>query len=293
MEWLVSVPQFLAGGLAIGAVYGLIGAGFSLVYNTSRVINFAQGQVVVYGGLATVSLMGFALPAVVALPLAVAVCMLLGAALQSLLSLARKGHTELTCIMVTIGAGIALQGLAHQIWGTDYQTFQLYPEGAVRALGTSINYATLTILAVTLVMCFVLWFFLYRTLVGKAMRACAGDPRVAQTVGIRPGRMVLGAYVASAALGGLAGILVTPSLMMSAEFGVLLGIKGFTAAIVGGLTNPFGAVVGGILLGLLEGLCVGLISSDLQDAYAFIALMAVLLLRPQGLFGRVPPGSSR
>ena len=81
--------------------------------------------------------------------------------------------------------------------------------------------------------------------------------------------------------------------MMSAEFGVLLGIKGFTAAIVGGLTNPFGAVVGGILLGLLEGLCVGLISSDLQDAYAFIALMAVLLLRPQGLFGRVPPGSSR
>lgn len=293
MEWIASVPQFLSGGLAIGAVYGLIGAGFSLVYNSSRVINFAQGQLVVFGGLATVSLIGLALPAVIALPLAVLICMLLGGALQSLLSMARKGHTELTSIMVTIGVGIALQGLAHQIWGTDYQTFSLYPEGAIRVLGASVNYATLTILAVTLMICLVMWVYLYRTLMGKAMRACAGDPRVAKTVGIRPGRMIVGAYIASAALGGLAGILVTPSLMMSAEFGVLLGIKGFTAAIVGGLTNPFGAVVGGIVLGLLEGLCVGLISSDLQDAYAFIALMVVLLLRPQGLYGRLPPDSSR
>lgn len=293
MEWIASVPQFLAGGLAIGAVYGLIGAGFSLVYNSSRVINFAQGQLVVFGGLATVSLIGLALPAVIALPLAVLICMLLGGALQSLLSMARKGHTELTSIMVTIGVGIALQGLAHQIWGTDYQTFSLYPEGAIRVLGASVNYATLTILAVTLMICLVMWVFLYRTLMGKAMRACAGDPRVAKTVGIRPGRMIVGAYIASAALGGLAGILVTPSLMMSAEFGVLLGIKGFTAAIVGGLTNPFGAVVGGIVLGLMEGLCVGLISSDLQDAYAFIALMVVLLLRPQGLYGRLPSDSSR
>lgn len=293
MEWLISVPQFLAGGLAIGAVYGLIGAGFSLIFNTSKVINFAQGQFVVFGGLIAVSAIGAGLPQVVALPLTVVACLVLGGGLQALLSTARKGSHELTFIMVTIGVGIAMQGLAHQIWGTDYLTFSLYPEGAVRLLGASVSHGTLVTLAVTLLVCLVLWAFLHHTLLGKAMRACANDPRVAQTVGIRPRRMVLGAYLASAALGGLAGILVTPSLMMSAEFGVLLGIKGFTAAIVGGLANPFGAVIGGVVLGLFEGLCVGLISSDLQDAYAFIALLLILLLRPQGLFGRVLAGASR
>ena len=293
MEWLISIPQFLAGGLAIGAVYGLIGAGFSLIYNTSKVINFAQGQFVVYGGLIAVSAIAAGLPRVVALPLTVAACVVLGGALQSLLSTARKGSHELTFIMVTIGMGIALQGLAHQLWGTDYLTFPLYPEGAVQLLGASVNHGTWITLAVTVAVSLALWFFLHRTLLGKAMRACANNARVAQTVGIRPRRMVLGAYLASAALGGLAGILVTPSLMMSAEFGVLLGIKGFTAAIVGGLANPFGAVIGGVVLGLFEGLCVGLISSDLQDAYAFIALLLILLLRPQGLFGGVLMGNSR
>ncbi|MBE0591326.1 MAG: branched-chain amino acid ABC transporter permease [Gemmatimonadales bacterium] len=293
MEWLVTIPQFLAGGLAIGAVYGLIGAGFSLIYNTSRVINFAQGQFVVYGGLATVSMIASGMTPFLALPLAVLGCVALGGILQMLLATARRGSDELTFIMVTIGVAIAWQGLAHQIWGVDYLTFSLYPEGAVRLLGASVSYGTLATLVVTLFVCLGLWFFLYQTLVGKAMRACANDPRVAQTVGIRPRRMVLGAYLASASLGGLAGILVTPSLTMSAEFGVLLGIKGFTAAIVGGLANPFGAIVGGVLLGLFEGLCVGVISSDLQDAYAFIALLVILLLRPQGLFSRVLPAGSR
>lgn len=293
MEWLISVPQFLAGGLAIGAVYGLIGAGFSLIYNSSKVINFAQGQFVVYGGLITVSLITAGLPSAIALPLAIAACVALGGTLQALLLTARGGSSELTFIMVTIGVGIAMQGIAHQIWGTDYLTFSLYQEGAVHLAGAVVSYGTLTILAVTVLVCLLLWLFLYHTLAGKAMRACANDPRVAQTVGIRPRRVVLGAYLASAALGGLAGILVTPSLMMSAEFGVLLGIKGFTAAIVGGLANPFGAVIGGIVLGLFEGLCVGVISSDLQDAYAYIALLSVLLLRPQGLFGRTLAGSAR
>jgi branched-chain amino acid transport system permease protein len=138
-----------------------------------------------------------------------------------------------------------------------------------------------------------LWVFLFRTMIGKAMRACANDSRAARTVGIRPRRMVLLAYVASAAIGGLAGMLITPSQMMSYDNGVILAIKGFTAAIVGGLANPFGAVIGGLVLGLLEGLGVGLISSDLQNAYAFFTLLLILLVRPQGLFGRAEAGSAR
>lgn len=292
MDWDV-IPQFLAGGLAIGAVYGLIGVGFSLIYNTSKVINFAQGEFVVYGGLATVSLTVAKLPTAVAIPLSLAASVVMGGALQALLSTARKGSNELTYIMTTIGVAIAMQGLAHQIWGTDFKTFALYPDGAVRLLGATVNYGTITVLLATAVVCALLWIFLYRTMVGKAMRACANDSRAAQAVGIRPRRMVLLAYVASAGIGGLAGILITPSQMMSYDNGVLLAIKGFTAALVGGLANPFGAVVGGVVLGLLEGLGVGLISSDLQNAYAFLALLVILLVRPQGLFGRAAAGSAR
>jgi branched-chain amino acid transport system permease protein len=292
MDWNV-IPQFLAGGLAIGAVYGLIGAGFSLIYNTSKVINFVQGEFVVYGGLATVSLTAAQLPAFVAMPLSLATAVVLGGALQSLLSTANKDSSELTYIMVTIGVAIAMQGLAYQLWGTDYKTFTLYPDGAIRIAGATINYGTVTILIATATVCILLWIFLYRTMVGKAMRACANDRRAAQTVGIRPNRMVLMAYLVSAGLGGLAGILITPTQMMSYENGIVLGIKGFTAAIVGGLANPFGAVLGGLVLGLLEGLGVGLISSDLQNAYAFLALLVILLVRPQGLFGRAVAGSAR
>lgn len=292
MDW-GAVPQFLAGGIAIGAVYGLIGIGFSLIYSTSKVINFAQGEFVVYGGLATVSLILFDIPTSIALPLSLAASIVMGAVLQGLLSAARKGSNELTYIMTTIGVAIALQGLAHQIWGTDYKTYALYPQGVIKVLGASVNYATITILAMTAIVCMALWILLFRTMIGKAMRACANDSRAAQTVGIRPRRMVLLAYVASAAIGGLAGMLITPSQMMSYDNGVILAIKGFTAAIVGGLANPFGAVIGGLVLGLLEGLGVGLISSDLQNAYAFLALLLTLLIRPQGLFGRAEPESAR
>lgn len=288
-----SVPQFLAGGLAIGAVYGLIGAGFSLIYSASKVINFAQGEFVVLGGLVTVSLVSLSLPTWVAIPLALLVILFLGVALQGVLRLARKGSSELTFIMITIGIAMAVTGVAHYVWGTDFQTFSLYPEKVFRLAGATINYATITILIVTAVACAVMWFFLYRTIIGKAMRACAIDARAAQTVGIHPARMVLLAYAGSAFLGGLAGILVTPSIMISYDNGVLLAIKGFTAAIVGGLANPFGAVVGGILVGALEGLFVGTASSDMQNAYAFLVLLVVLFIRPQGLFGRASQGLSR
>ncbi|MDE5444343.1 branched-chain amino acid ABC transporter permease [Bradyrhizobium sp. CSA207] len=292
MDWDV-IPQFLAGGLAIGAVYGLIGVGFSLIYNTSKVINFAQGEFVVYGGLATVSLTAASLPTAVAIPLSLAASVVLGGALQSLLSTARRGSNELTYIMTTIGVAIAMQGLAQHIWGTDFKTFALYSDGTIRLMGATVNYGTITTLLATSTVCALLWVFLYRTMIGKAMRACANDSRAAQTIGIRPRRMVLLAYVASAGIGGLAGILITPSQMMSYDNGVPLAIKGFTAAIVGGLANPFGAVVGGVVLGLLEGLGVGLISSDLQNAYAFLSLLVILLVRPQGLFGRAAAGSAR
>jgi branched-chain amino acid transport system permease protein len=289
---LSGVPQFIAGGLAVGTVYGMVGAGFSLIYNSSRVVNFAQGEFVVVGGLAAVTLTGLLGASWPALAGAVAVVVAIGTALYLVMRAAKKGSTEFTYVMVTLAAAIALRGAAGLVWGTDYRTFTLYSQGAVKVLGAVVSHGTLWMLGVTVLACLALWGILYRTRLGKAMRACANDPMAAQTIGIDPRRMVLASYVGSALLGGVAGILLTPMLMMSYDNGVALALKGFTAAVTGGLVSPFGAIVGGLLIGVLEGLGVGLISSELQNAYAFLVLLLVLLVRPQGLFGTRPAQAS-
>jgi branched-chain amino acid transport system permease protein len=278
-------PQFVAGGLAIGAVYGLVGAGFSLVFNATKVINLAQGETVVIGGLATVSFLAWNLPLPAAIAGSLALSAILGALTCYVLWTARRGATELTFVMVTLGIAIAARGVASKIWGTEFQTFALYPSGAVTLAHAAVSYSTLGMLAVTALVSVALWLLLHRTLMGKAIRACGDNPLAAQTVGIKPRRMVLCTYVVGAMLGGLAGILVTPSLMMSYDNGVMLTLKGFTAAAAGGLLNPFGAVAGGLMIGVIEGICVGMISSELQNAYAFVTLLFVLTFMPQGLFG--------
>lgn len=287
---LSGIPQYIAGGLTVGAVYGLVGAGFSLIFRASKVINFAQGEFVVLGGLATysfVELLGGGLLRSVypAIGAALAVLVALGAILFVVLRTAKKGSTEFSFVMVTLGVAIALRGAAGLIWGTEFKTFTLYPPGTVRVYGAVVTYGTLIVLAVTLLVSLGLWLVLYRTRIGKAMRACADDRMAAQTLGINPQRMVLYAYMGSALLGAIAGILLTPMLMMSYGNGVILALKGFTAAVAGGLTNPFGAVAGGLVIGIIESLGVGMVSSELQDAYAFVALLLVLLVKPQGLFG--------
>ncbi|MCF3593078.1 branched-chain amino acid ABC transporter permease [Rhodobacteraceae bacterium LMO-12] len=290
---LSSVPQFMAGGLAIGAIYGLVAAGFSLIYNSSKVINFSQGEFVVIGGLSAVTFLSLPIPTWLALSLSLIVSVILGLLLRFILGMARKDSTEMTFIMITLGLAMVITGLAYQIWGADFLSFQLFPRESYNVLGATLNFDTITILAITCIVCVIMWFFLYRTIFGKAMRAVSENARVAQTVGVNPGTMIMVAFAFSAFLGGLAGILITPSQMMSYDNGVILVVKGFAAAIVGGLVNPFGAVVGGILVGVIEGLCVGLISSELQNVYAFVVLFVVLLVRPQGLLGKVTQGLSR
>jgi len=284
-----AIAQFVSGGVTVGAVYGLIGAGFSLVFKTSKVVNFAQGEFVVLGGLMAYTLIalfgGGTFSAVTAIGATLALVVGLAALLYAVLRQARKGSDEFTFVMVTLAVAIALRGGAGLAWGTEYKTFTLYPRGSVTVLGAVITYGALITLAVTFVVSVGLWLALYRTRLGKALRACADNPAAAQTVGIDPKRMVLYAYMGSGLLGALGGVLITPSLMMSYDNGVILALKGFTAAVVGGLVNPFGAIVGGVVIGVIEGLGVGMFSSDLQNAYSFIALLVVLAVRPQGLFG--------
>lgn len=283
------IPQFVSGGVTVGAVYGLIGAGFSLVFKASKVVNFAQGEFVVLGGLIAYSLMALLGAGIIFTATAIGATFALVVGLAALLYLvirqARSGSNEFTFVMVTLAIAIALRGGAGLIWGTEYKTFNLFPRGSVNLLGAVMTYGALITLFVTFIVSVGLWFMLYRTRIGKALRACADNPDAAQTVGIDPKRMVLYSYMGSGLLGALGGVLLTPSLMMSYDNGVILALKGFTAAVAGGLANPFGAIAGGVFIGIIEGLGVGMFSSDLQNAYAFIALLVVLAVRPQGLFG--------
>lgn len=255
------------------------------MFNATKVINLAQGEMVVVGGLATVSFLAWSAPLPLAIMCALLLTAILGASLYLILRTARKGSTELTFVMVTLGIAIAMRGVASTLWGTEFQTFALYPQGTVTIANAVVSYSTLAMIVVTALVSVLLWLVLYRTMIGKALRACGDNPIAAQTVGISPQQMILYAYVASSVLGGLAGVLVTPSLMMSYDNGVMLALKGFTAAAAGGLVNPFGAIAGGLIIGVIEGICVGAISSELQNAYAFIILLLVLAFLPQGLFG--------
>lgn len=278
------IPQFLAGGLTMGAVYALVGVGFSLIYSSSRVINFAQGEFVVLGGLLAYSLAGpVGWPVSVVILVTLLAMTACGMVLHEVVNLRGQGRDPLTYIIITLAVSFILRGLAQQIWGTDFRTFSLYPDTVFEVAGARVSASTLIVLAVTALVSGGLWAFFGRTMIGRAFRACAADESAARTLGIRPRRMTMLAYATSGLVGGLAGVLLTPIILMSYDRGVLLALKGFTAAVVGGLGNPFGALFGGLLLGALEALGVGLISSELQDAYVFLTLALVLAFRPQGL----------
>ncbi len=279
--------QFLISGITVGSVYALVGLGFTIIYNASDVVNFAQGEFVMIGAMSAIFLYGAGIPYPLALLGAVAVTVVVGMLLEKLAIEPAKNASVVTTIIITIGASIFLRGAALLVWGKDI--YGLPPFS--RDVPISIGNATLlpqnlyvmvgTALAVLLVR-----YFFDRTMTGKAILACSCNRRAASLVGINVNRMLLIAYGVSALLGAVAGILVTPITYTSYDAGVMLGLKGFCAAILGGMGNSMGAVAGGVLLGVIESLGAGIISSGYKDAIAFIVILGVLFFRPGGLLGR-------
>jgi branched-chain amino acid transport system permease protein len=279
--------QFIAGGLTAGAIYALVALGFSIIYNASQVINFAQGEFVMVGGMCTVWLAnaGWPLPAAVAA--AVLLAALLGLALERLAVEPARGASVVTLIIITIGASILLRGLATLVW--DKKLHPLKPfsgEAPIQIGGATLLPQSLWVLGVTLVVVLLLSWFFGRTLLGKALLATSHNRLAAQLVGISVRRVLLTAYGLSAALGAVAGILIAPITFTSWDVGVMLGLKGFAAAILGGMGSGPGAVVGGLALGIIEAMGAGYLSSAYKDALAFVIILAVLFFMPGGLLGK-------
>jgi branched-chain amino acid transport system permease protein len=279
--------QYLLTGLTVGAIYALVALGFSIIYNASQVINFAQGEFVMIGGMATVSLNAAGLPYLLAIPLAIAAAALIGLALEKFAVEPARGASVVTLIIITIGASIFLRGLAMVVWDKRFHAAKPFTgDTPIAIAGATILPQSLWVLGVTLAIVLALSWFFGRTLLGKAMLATSHNRLAAQLVGINVRMVLFLSFGLSAALGAVAGILIAPITTTSYDVGVMLGLKGFAAAILGGLGSGVGAVVGGLVLGIAETMSAGYLSSAYKDAIAFVIILVVLFFLPSGLFGK-------
>lgn len=286
MLWHLA-PHFFVSGITNGSIYALIALGYCLVQNATGLVNFAQGEFVMLGALITISLISVAhLPPALAFLGAIALVALIGIALEGGPLRHSRNRDILTLVMITVGASITFRGAGTLIWGKNSRTLApLGGEDPLLFFKMAILPQSLWILGLSIAVLGLLYLFFHRTLLGKAMRAAADNPFGAQLLGISVRRVVALAFALSGALGALAGILVAPITSMSPEAGLMLGLKGFAAAILGGYGSTPGAVVGGLLLGVMESFSAGFVSSAYKDAVAFLVLLAILFLRPAGLLG--------
>ncbi len=279
--------QFLISGLTVGSIYALVALGFSIIYNASDVVNFAQGEFVMIGAMSAIFLLKDGLPYPVAAFCAISITVLVGLALDKLAIEPAKNATVVTTIIITIGASIFLRGAALLIWGKEIYGLPPFTGDQPITIGSAtILPQNIWVMAGTAAAVMAVKYFFDRTLMGKAIMACSFNKKAAYLVGINVQHMLLVSYGLSAALGSAAGILVAPITFMTYGSGVMLGLKGFCAAILGGMGSSMGAVAGGLLLGLIETVGAGFISSGYKDAIAFFVIMLVLFIRPSGILGK-------
>jgi len=278
--------QFLFSGLTIGATYALAALGFSIIYNTSGVINFAQGEFIMLGGMAAVALTGLGLPLPLAILAAVAVTGVAGMLIEKF-AIEPAGRADVVqLIIITIGASLVLRGLVQTTLGKG--THALAPfsgDTPILLGGATLLPQSLWVMGIGAVVVALLGWFFGRTVLGKAMLATSHNKLAAELVGINTRSVLLLSFLLSGALGAVGGILVAPITYTSYDVGIMLGLKGFVAATLGGLGSGLGAVVGGLLLGVLEAMTAGYVSSAYKDAMPFVLVLLVLFLMPRGLFG--------
>ncbi len=287
-----NILQFLFAGLMVGAIYGLVAVGLNIIFNATGAVNFAQGEFSMLGGMIAAAVLAHTgMPLVAVIVVTVVGVTALGILMERLTIAPTRHRDVLNVIIVTIGASILLKGTAMVVLGKNAAGLPAFSgERPIRVLGAAFLPQALWILGVALAVMALLHLFFEKTLVGKAMQAVALDREAARLMGIDVGRMVMLSFALGAAVGAVAGIIITPVTLTIYDAGTMLGLKGFAAAVIGGLGNTFGGIAGGLVLGLLEAYAGGLIASEVKDVVAFLLLLVLLYVRPTGLFTR---GESR
>jgi len=283
------ILQYFLAGITEGAIYAVIAIGFNIIYNTTGIINFAQGEFLVLGGMIAVTLSAI-LPLPLAIVLAVAATMAVGALVDLVFIRWLASPSVLRLVVITIGVSILLrEGMLH-VWDEKVRALRNFTGSeisSVRLLGAYIAPQALWVLGIAAVIVVALALFFRFTLMGRAMRACAANRTAARLCGINTRWMVTLSFCLSAGIGALAGCALSPLTQTQYDMGAPLAIKGFTVAILGGLGNSMAAVAAGLILGLLEVFSISLLPLAYKDAVSLAVLLIVLFLRPGGLFGRL------
>lgn len=279
--------QLVLGGLMVGAVYALLGMGYSLIYRASGLLTFAQGEYFMLGAFFTYTFFVLLnLPFPVALVLVVVVMVGIGLLSERLLigPLLRRGSSPIHIVLATIGLSIFLQNVAMMVWGSEgFYVPSVLGDMPFNVEGVYIVPQNVAIVAIMLALMLALHLFMNHSRMGTALRAAAQDKVAAGTLGINVALAVGATWGIAVGLAGIAGLLIAPIYGVSAHMGLLVGLKGFAAAVVGGYGSIYGAVLGGLLVGLVETLTSGYISSALKDVIVFAFLLLVLFVKPTGL----------
>lgn len=284
----VQLLQALVNGVGIGLVYGLVGIGFCVIYNASGIVNFAQGVFVMLGGMLAQALLARAhLPLPLAALLATLGVAAVGVAIQQLVvrPMWDRGAAMFAIILATLAVQILIERVTILTLGDQPRTYGNFTPGGPLRLGpVAVDYQLFWVLGGAALMAGGLWLFFGRTRTGRALRACAQNAEAAALLGIPVGRMLMLSFALSAALGALAGILITPTQYTAYDVDQPFGISGFIAAIIGGFGNAGGALAGGVLLGAAQAAAVVAFGAGYRNVAALVIMLLVLLLFPNGIF---------
>jgi branched-chain amino acid transport system permease protein len=277
--------QYLFTGLTTGAIYALLAVGFVAIYNVTDVLNFAQGESTMLGALVMITLHAeIGVPVIPAFLMTVVCVAAAGGILYRLTLWPARDAPHINTLIITVGASIVIKGLALIFWGTDPYRMEPFTAGEpIRLVTAVVSLQSLWVLAATLICVVALYVFFQYTSMGKALRACAVNRLAAQLMGISQFQMSILAFALGSGLGAVGGVVIAPITLATYGMGGMLGLKAVVAALMGGLTSAPRAMVAGLLLGVLETMGVGFISSGAKDAISFAILVLILFLRPSGL----------
>lgn len=280
------VIQLGVAGLAIGMIYALVALGFVLIFNSVNVVNFAQGDFAMFPAfIVSFLLTSSGLPMWAAIVGTLVFAALFGLVFNRLVYFPLRKRSFVPVIIATIGVSVFLRNIALVLFGADPRRVAPLISGVVNIFGTRVNAQYLIIIGVTLVLLVGQYLVFDRTMLGKRLQATAQNREMAALMGINTGVMIAATFAYSSVLGGVAGILVAPLFGVTTVLGTVIALKAFAATVIGGFGSVPGAVLGAVFLGLVEIFGAAYVSTDYKDAFAFIILIVVLLLRPEGFFG--------
>jgi branched-chain amino acid transport system permease protein len=282
------IVQYCFAGITVGSIYAIVAIGFNIIYNTTGIINFAQGEFLIVGAMIAISLNHY-VPLPVAIAMAVLITTLLGGLIEIIFIRRVRNASVLQLIVITIGISILMREAMLHIWDEKVRCLPYFTGNEVSTitiLGAHISPQVLWVLGISAIIVTGLTPFFRWTLTGRAMRACADDRMAARLCGINDRWMVTLSFMLSAGIGALAGCVISPVTQTQYDMGASLAIKGFTVAILGGLGNSMAAVAAGLLLGLIESFIMSQFDVAYKEAVSIVILLLILVFRPSGLFGR-------